>query len=260
MTDWQTYPISQLRQLFQEKQLPDTAWQQLEADPRKGVQLLVCQHQHLQEKRAELRQAFQDRTKWEQPYWQAGQIVAGVDEVGRGPLAGPVVTAAVIWPAEAVVLGINDSKQLSVRQREKLYPQIVAQAIDVSIGVGSPQLIDRENIYHATELTMRQAVQHLRIQPDHLLVDAMRIPVDLPQTRLIKGDAQSIPIGAASIVAKVYRDHLMADYDQVYPGYGLAQNAGYGTKIHLEHLQAVGPCPLHRQSFAPVGKARQSLG
>ncbi|MBA1435068.1 ribonuclease HII, partial [Bombilactobacillus bombi] len=192
--------------------------------------------------------------QFERPFWNRNQLVAGIDEVGRGPLAGPVVTAAVVLPADIKLWQINDSKQLTAAKRRQLYEQILTVALDVSIGVGSRQLIDEKDIYHATEITMAAAVQGLNIPINHLLVDAMHVPLDIAQTRLIKGDARSVSIGAASIIAKVYRDELMQAYAKIYPHYGLENNAGYGTKEHLLGLKQFGICPLHRHSFAPVKK------
>lgn len=254
MTEWSQLKINQIKELISQQSLTAADWQTLARDPRAGVQKLVQSYQRQLTKTAALKAAFLQRQKFEQPFWQQQQLVAGVDEVGRGPLAGPVVVAAVILPPDINLIEINDSKQLSDHKRHELYGKILDQAIDVSVALGSPRLIDQENIYHATELTMAQAVSHLWLKPAHLLVDAMHIPVQITQTKLIKGDARSISIGAASIVAKVYRDELMAKYDQVYPGYGFAQNVGYGTKIHLAGLQKQGICPIHRHSFAPVKK------
>lgn len=227
---------------------------QLAADPRKGVQAALQQFQRQQDKLVARQQALQERLVLEQELWPTYPLIAGIDEVGRGPLAGPVVTAAVILPHDFAVLDVNDSKQLSAKKREELYLKICGVAIDISIGIADAQMIDRENIYHATELAMGQAVQHLYYQPQYLLVDAMHVPVDLPQRKLIKGDAKSASIAAASIVAKQVRDHLMAMYDRVYPGYDFQDNAGYGTKKHLAGLAALGSTPIHRQSFSPVKK------
>ncbi len=159
---------------------------------------------------------------YERKYRQEGhQLIAGVDEVGRGPLAGPVVTCAVILPEDFDVIEVNDSKQLSDHQREQLYPQILDQAIAVGVGMQSAQQIDQLNIYQATRVAMLQAVTQLRVQPDQLLIDAMQIDSDIPQLKLIHGDAKSVSIGAASIVAKVFRDHLMQSYDVLYPATNL---------------------------------------
>lgn len=227
----------------------------LRADDRKGAQQLYQQIQRRLAKQAAAEAAFQERLHYERPFWARGERVAGVDEVGRGPLAGPVITCAAILPPDFDVPLVNDSKQLTPKERERLYPIILAKAEAVSIGVASPQLIDQLNIYQATRVAMQRAVLGLGIAPQHLIVDAMQIPVDLPQTRLIKGDAKSASVAAASIVAKVFRDHLMVSYDRLYPGYGFAQNAGYGTAEHLTGLADRGVTPIHRRSFAPVKAA-----
>ncbi|UQS83705.1 ribonuclease HII [Bombilactobacillus thymidiniphilus] len=250
--NWQQLSIPTIKDLLTSTELDDAAWQTLAQDSRRGVQNLVRQHQKQLERTLKAQQSFEQRLQFEKKYWQKGQLVAGIDEVGRGPLAGPVVTAAVVLPPTVDILEINDSKQLSDEKRHQLYPKILSEAVDISIAVGSNQLIDTENIYHATELTMAQSVNNLRVLPQHLLVDAMVVPVNIPQTKLIKGDARSISIGAASIVAKVYRDELMKNYDKVYPGFGFSDNAGYGTKVHLQGLQKLGPCAIHRHSFNPV--------
>lgn len=225
------------------------AWR---VDQRKGVQTALVSWQKRQTKLKQARQAFQQRFQLERKYWQQGLTVAGVDEVGRGPLAGPVVTAAVVLSPEFSLLAVNDSKKLTPKQRLELYPQILDQAVAVGIGVKSPQVIDQINIYEADRLAMAEAVQNLSVKPDMTLVDAMNIPLPIKQLSLIKGDAKSNSIAAASIVAKVFRDQLMDDYDAIYPAYGFKHNAGYGTAQHLAALRKYGPTPIHRRSFAPV--------
>lgn len=227
----------------------------LATDPRKGVQQALRRYQRQQQATAELQAALQQKLTLERQLWPQYPLTAGIDEVGRGPLAGPVVTAAVILPHDFHLLGVDDSKRLTAQERERLYREILAVALDISIGVGDAQLIDRENIYHATEIVMGQAVRGLYYRPQFLLVDAMTVPVRLPQRKLIKGDQQSASIGAASIVAKQVRDHLMAMYDQVYPGYDFVDNAGYGTAKHLAGLAELGVTPIHRRSFSPVQAA-----
>jgi ribonuclease HII len=184
------------------------------------------------------------------------QCIAGVDEVGRGALFGPVVAAAVILPecldalAEA---GLRDSKQLLQQDRERLDVQIRGMALAISVAEVDAETIDRINIYQATRLAMLLAVRGLALIPDHLLIDAMRIDHDCPQTKLIYGDSLSLSIAAASVIAKVHRDALMRTLDSVYPSYGLASHKGYGTPFHRQALAEHGPCNLHRRSFAPVG-------
>ena len=176
--------------------------------------------------------------------------VCGIDEVGRGPLCGPVVAAAVILPKDCQILYLNDSKKLSEKKREELYDVIMAEAVAVGIGMASPERIDEINILQATYEAMRQAIGSLKVKPAVLLNDAVTIPeVEIPQIPIIKGDAKSVSIAAASIIAKVTRDRMMVEYDRIYPGYDLASNKGYGTKVHMEALKTIGPCEIHRRSF-----------
>ena len=176
--------------------------------------------------------------------------MCGIDEVGRGPLAGPVVACACILPKDCNILYINDSKKLSKKKREELYDIIMKEAVAVGIGYNSPERIDEINILQATFEAMREAISKLSVTPDILLNDAVTIPgVDIKQVPIIKGDAKSISIGAASIVAKVTRDRLMEDYDKLFPEYGFASNMGYGTAVHIKAIKEIGPCPIHRRSF-----------
>lgn len=176
--------------------------------------------------------------------------VCGIDEVGRGPLCGPVVASAVILPKDCQILYLNDSKKLSEKKREELYDVIMEQAIAVGIGMASPDRIDEINILQATYEAMRQAIGALKVKPAVLLNDAVTIPgIEIPQIPIIKGDAKSVSIAAASIIAKVTRDRMMVEYDRIYPGYELASNKGYGTKAHMEALKTIGPCEIHRRSF-----------
>ncbi len=179
------------------------------------------------------------------------EYICGIDEVGRGPLAGPVYAAAVILPKDAQILYINDSKKLSEKRREELYSEIMDKAIAVGIGYSTHERIDEINILQATYEAMDKAVANLSVQPELLLVDAVHIPQleRFKQESIIKGDAKSVSIAAASIIAKVTRDHLMAEYDEKYPGYGFASNKGYGSQDHIEALKKLGPCPIHRRSF-----------
>ena len=176
--------------------------------------------------------------------------ICGIDEVGRGPLAGPVVAGAVILPKDDMILYLNDSKKLSEKKREMLYDEIMNRAVATGIGMASPARIDEINILQATYEAMRMAIDHLKVRPDILLNDAVTIPqVDILQVPIIKGDAKSISIAAASIIAKVTRDRLMVEYDKVLPGYDFASNKGYGTKAHIAGLKELGPTPIHRRSF-----------
>lgn len=176
--------------------------------------------------------------------------ICGIDEVGRGPLAGPVVAGAVILPKDHTILYLNDSKKLSEKKRELLYDEIMEHAVATGIGMVGPARIDEINILQASYEAMRMAIENLQVKPDVLLNDAVTIPeVEIPQVPIIKGDAKSISIAAASIIAKVTRDRLMKEYDQVIPGYDFAGNKGYGTKAHLEGLRRLGPSPIHRRTF-----------
>ena len=178
------------------------------------------------------------------------QYICGIDEVGRGPFAGPVVAGAVILPKDDPILYLNDSKKLSEKKREALYDEIMERAVATGIGVVSPARIDEINILQATYEAMREAVSKLSVQPDVLLNDAVTIPgLPMKQVPIIKGDAKSVSIAAASIVAKVTRDRMMVEYDTVFPEYGFASNKGYGAAAHIEALKKYGPCPIHRRSF-----------
>lgn len=226
---------------------------QLRLDERKGVQAALKSWDKKQAENQNLIRAFQEKNQLEDSLYQKGyQLIAGIDEVGRGPLAGPVVCAAVILDPNRTILGLNDSKQLSLKKRQDLYERIMEEARGVGIAQASPEEIDQVNIYQATRLAMKRALDQLPISPDYLLVDDMTLDTNLPQASIVKGDAKSNSIAAASIVAKVTRDTLMADYNDLYPGYGFHKNVGYGTAEHLEGLQAEGLTPIHRKSFQPI--------
>lgn len=188
---------------------------------------------------------------YERKLWDAGkEYIAGVDEVGRGPLAGPVVTAAVILPKEFSLLGVDDSKKLSPKRRDELFDQIKEAAICYAIGRREPERIDEINILEATKEAMQEAIDGLRIKPDHVLIDAVNLKtLRIPQSSIIHGDATSVSIAAASIIAKVTRDREMLEMAKLYPGYSFESNKGYGTAAHYEGLAAKGPCPIHRKSF-----------
>lgn len=244
--------IKEVKELLSSNDVTEAQLAELEKDPRVGVQKLIVSYRKKQAKLLAKKEAFLERFSYEKQFWQKGELVAGVDEVGRGPLAGPVVTAAVIIDHNFDLLEVNDSKKLSPEKRLQLYPKILSEAVSVGIGVKSAAVIDQINIYEADRQAMAQAVKALDVKPDALLVDAMNVPIDIPQIELIKGDAKSNSIAAASIVAKVFRDKLMDDYDKIYPQYGFPRNAGYGTKEHIEALKKYGPTPIHRKTFAPV--------
>ena len=204
------------------------------------------------ERQEKLKERLQVMLRRERSLWESGRaMVAGVDEAGRGPLAGPVVAAAVILPHGFDVLGIDDSKKLSPKKREELFEVIKAEALAWSIGQAGPERIDEINILEATKEAMTLAVQGLSLRPDHVLIDGNFTvrALDLPQTAIVKGDANSTSIAAASILAKVTRDRYMEEMDAVYPGYAFANNKGYGTKAHYEGLKALGPSPIHRRTF-----------
>lgn len=218
-------------------------------DERAGVQKLVESAQKKLDKYYAELERIELLKKYERENSQYAYI-CGIDEVGRGPLAGPVVAGAVILPKDCDILYINDSKKLSAAKREELFDEIMEKAISVGIGMASPQRIDEINILQATYEAMREAISKLNPQPDCLLNDAVTIPgVTIHQVPIIKGDAKSISIGAASIVAKVTRDRLMEEYDAILPGYGFASNKGYGSAEHIAALKEIGSSPIHRASF-----------
>ena len=182
--------------------------------------------------------------------YAAVSAICGIDEAGRGPLAGPVVAGAVILPKDWEILFLNDSKKLSEKKREALFLEIQEKAAAWSVGIVGPEVIDEINILQATYQAMREAIAALKVQPELLLNDAVTIPgVEIPQVPIVKGDAKSVSIAAASIMAKVTRDHMMMEYDQSYPQYGFAKHKGYGTAAHIAALKEYGPCPIHRRSF-----------
>lgn len=218
-------------------------------DERSGVRALVLAAQKKLDALDKERKRIESLKKYERQYASCAYI-CGVDEAGRGPLAGPVVAGAVILPKDCELLYINDSKQLSEKKREELYDVIRKEAVACAVGYASPRRIDEINILQADYEAMRQAISLLGVTPDLLLNDAVTIPlVPIRQVPIIKGDAKSISIGAASILAKVTRDRLMVKYDRIYPQYGFASNKGYGSAGHIEALKKYGPSPIHRKSF-----------
>ncbi len=243
--------ISEIKEIFQAadiEKLPELI-ENYSQDKRSGVAALVKGA----EKKLALLEKEKERTrqmkKYEEEYGEYAYI-CGIDEVGRGPLAGPVVAGAVILPKDCDILYLNDSKQLSEKKREELYDIIMEKAVATGLGYVSPERIDEINILQATYEAMRQAISKLAVVPDLLLNDAVTIPkISIRQVPIIKGDAKSVSIAAASIIAKVTRDRLMVKYDEVYPGYGFAANKGYGAKAHLDALKQYGPTPIHRKSF-----------
>jgi len=195
----------------------------------------------------------------ERKLWRTGsETVAGVDEAGVGPMAGPVVAAAVVFPPETFIKGVHDSKQLLAEQREELHTKIRARALTFGIGVAEVEEIDRLNIYWATMRAIERALAALKLAPDHVLIDGRKVPgLAIPQTHIVGGDRKSFCIAAASILAKVTRDRIMTAYDDQYPGYGFAQHKGYCTEDHFQLLEQLGPSPIHRRSFSPVALAAQ---
>ena len=243
--------ISEIKGLFQAAntdRLPELI-SLYEQDERGGVQAVIASAQKKLAALEKEKARIEVMKEYEYHYAQAGYI-CGIDEVGRGPLAGPVVAGAVILPKDCQILYLNDSKQLSEKKREELYDVIMEKAVATGIGYASPERIDEINILQATYEAMRAAISNLAVKPDILLNDAVTIPgVDIRQVPIIKGDAKSVSIAAASIIAKVTRDRLMVEYDSVFPEYGFASNKGYGAAVHIEALKKYGPTPIHRRSF-----------
>lgn len=219
------------------------------ADERSGVQALIASARRRVAALEKERERLYQMTRYERQY-ASYTYVCGIDEVGRGPLAGPVVAGAVILPQDCEILYINDSKQLSEKKREELYDEIMEKALAVGLGYASPERIDEINILQATYEAMREAIAALQVRPGVLLNDAVTIPgVDIKQVPIIKGDAKSVSIAAASIVAKVTRDRLMRRYGEVFPEYDFPGNKGYGSQAHIDALKKYGPTPIHRRSF-----------
>ena len=224
-------------------------FQHYENDERSGVQKLIQQYRKKLQALENERARTEIMKEYEHKYEHLGYL-CGIDEVGRGPLAGPVVACAVILPKDCDILWLNDSKKLTAKKREELYDVILEGAVSVGIGMASPERIDEINILQATYEAMRQAVSRLSVQPQLLLNDAVTIPeIQIPQVPIIKGDAKSVSIAAASIVAKVTRDRMMEEFDKGLPEYGFASNKGYGSAAHIEALKKYGPSPIHRKTF-----------
>lgn len=233
--------------------LPVDQWEAelavLDGDSRQGVRNFIVSCRKKLERLSQERERIHQMQAFEQELVQ-GQMFAGIDEAGRGPLAGPVVAAAVIMPVDCSLLYVNDSKKLSASKREELFDQIMDAAISVGIGMASPGRIDEINILQATYEAMREAVSQLDPAPEMLVNDAVIIPgLSVGQKAIVKGDAKCYSIAAASIIAKVTRDRIMEQYDSLYPGYGFAAHKGYGSAAHIAALKQYGPCPIHRHSF-----------
>lgn len=201
-----------------------------------------------------------DLYKYENELYDKGcKYIGGVDEVGRGPLIGSVVAACVVLPSDFVLPGLTDSKKLSEKKREEYYKVICDKAISIGIGIVDEKVIDRVNIYEATKMAMKEAISKISVKLDHVLIDAMPLDIEIPTTSIIKGDAKSISIAAASVIAKVTRDRMMYDLDKVYPMYDLAHNKGYGTKKHIEAIKKYGITRYHRLSFKPVSEYKDRV-
>lgn len=243
--------ISEIKTIFQAAELNELPAfiKTYEQDGRSMVVSLVKRaHKRLEDYEKEL--ARTEKMKEYERKYASCSWICGIDEVGRGPLAGPVVAGAVILPKDCDILYLNDSKQLSEKRREELYTVIMEKAVSTGLGFVAPERIDEINILQATYEAMREAISKLDPQPEILLNDAVTIPqIAIRQVPIIKGDAKSISIAAASIIAKVTRDRLMVSYDEIYPEYGFASNKGYGAKAHLDALKKYGPTPIHRRTF-----------
>lgn len=243
--------IAQVKAEFENTQ--ETEWSSLcekyGTDERSGVRNIILKYQKKEQSLQKERERLAQMRKYEEQYKEY-RFICGIDEAGRGPLAGPVVAGAVILPADCEILYLNDSKKLSAAKREQLYDEIMEKAIAVGVGMASPARIDEINILQATYEAMRTAVSELGVKPDILLNDAVTIPgIEIRQVPIIKGDAKSVSIAAASIIAKVTRDRLMIQYEEVLPGYGFAKHKGYGSKEHIEAIRKLGPTPIHRRTF-----------
>ena len=245
--------IAEIREILQKDDIPEEVLQEILSDSRKGVQNLVQAYMKRLEKLSREKLRVESMYEVESSFYKKGMnLIAGIDEVGRGPLAGPVTVAAVILKPHWFAAGLNDSKKVTPVHREELSKKIHEEAVDISIYSLPPEEIDAVNIYEATMMAMYQAVKNLKVQPDAVIVDAMPLHFPFPTVSMIHGDARSASVAAASIVAKVYRDHLMDEYDREYPGYGFAKNKGYGTAEHIHALEELGVTPIHRRSFEPV--------
>lgn len=243
--------IGEIRQEFEqaEPSVRKELYEKYAEDTRTGVRSLILKYQKQEEKLQAERERLNVMWEYERQHADIAYI-CGIDEAGRGPLAGPVVAGAVILPKDCEILYLNDSKKLSAKRREELYDEIMEKAVATGIGMVSPARIDEINILQATYEAMRMAIGVLKVTPGILLNDAVTIPqVEIPQVPIIKGDAKSVSIAAASILAKVTRDRLMTKYEEMIPGYGFAENKGYGSAAHIESLKRLGPSPIHRKSF-----------
>ena len=235
------------------KELDSPVFLELEKDNRSGVQKEISKRKKNIQAELDENLRLENMLTYEKDLYKQGlTLIAGVDEVGRGPLAGPVVAAAVILPQGCKIKGLNDSKKIPKKKHLEVFQAVQDQALSIGIGIIDNQVIDQVNIYEATKLAMKEAISQLSLQPQHLLIDAMKLDLPISQTSIIKGDANSLSIAAASIIAKVTRDELMKDYDSQFPGYDFSANAGYGTVKHLEGIEKQGITAIHRLSFEPI--------
>lgn len=244
--------IKEIRQIF--KQSEREQWEplilQYSGDERAGVQKMITQYRKKIAAHQKEMQRLEKMLEFERKYGDDFSCICGIDEAGRGPFAGPVVAGAVVLPVGLKIEGLNDSKQVSAKRREELYEEIKEKAVSFGIGMSSPARIDEINILQATYEAMQHAVEDLDVVPDLLLNDAVTIPqVPIQQVGIVKGDARSLSIAAASIMAKVTRDRLMIEYAELYPEYGFEKNKGYGSEEHRRALKQFGPCPIHRHTF-----------
>ena len=244
--------IKEIKELFEQRNREQ--WQELflqyESDSRAGVQKLITQYKKKIAAYQKEMQRLEAMLEFEKKYGTEYTCICGIDEAGRGPFAGPVVAGAVVLPVGLKLEGLNDSKQVSAGRREELFEEIKEKAISYGIGMSSPARIDEINILQATYEAMQHAVEDLDVVPDLLLNDAVTIPqIPIKQVGIVKGDARSLSIAAASIMAKVTRDRLMVEYAELYPEYGFEKNKGYGSAEHREALKKYGPCPIHRTTF-----------
>ena len=246
--------ISEVKELLNQEVISEEMLNELKKDERTGVQKLLLSYAKKQEKKLFYKKEYEKKSFYENKCYNNGcKYICGIDEVGRGPLAGPVVAAAVILRKDSYFEGLNDSKKLSEKKREELYEQIKKEAVAYAICEVDNTEIEKYNIYNAARIAMQRAVKQLEVKPDFLLIDAM--PFDnysIPNFSMVKGDEKSVSIAAASIIAKVYRDNLMKEYAQKYPYYDFENNAGYGTKKHLRGLKEYGVTPIHRRDFEPI--------
>lgn len=243
--------ISEIKEEFEQADLIQrrVLSEEYASDGRAGVQKIIDSYRKKEEALRAEKERLLTMKNYERKYADCGYI-CGIDEAGRGPLAGPVVAGAVILPTDCEILYLNDSKKLSASKRDLLYDEIMEKALAVGVGMASPARIDEINILQATYEAMREAISKLQVKPDILLNDAVTIPdVDIRQIPIIKGDAKSVSIAAASIIAKVTRDRLMVQYDGILPGYGFAKHKGYGSWEHIAAIRQMGASPVHRQSF-----------